>query len=629
MPSSSRPMPPADAADLVTRLTALRAAAQDYASRHGDFLDALPAELQESGRNLLHYLALRQHDIRDLQDALATLGLSRLGRAESHALGSIDVILDALHAMVAARRPHRARPHTTLGDGPRRLAAHATALLGGAPDGRTTRIMVTAPTDAAYDTRVLATLIGVGMNVLRINTAHDTPEEWRAMVRNLRAAEKLAGRSCRVHVDLAGPKLRTGEIEPIGRLAEFKPQRDPMGSILHPARVWLTPMECPQPAPPDMDAVLPVGADLLALAVNDDQIALTDARGTIRYLHLERRDGESWIGLCQQHAYVTEGATCVLRRADEEIASGAVGRVPDLVLPITLHNGDRLWLTRESEPGRLPSHDSAGRLLAPASIPCTLPAVFPAARVGQSILFDDGKIAGEIVAVGADRIEVAITQAGPRGSKLRAGKGINLPDTPLDVPSLTETDLAALDALSADADSIGLSFVRHAADLHNLHSALLARGAREVGIVAKIETRQGFENLPEILMAGMARPPFGVMVARGDLAVEVGFERLAEVQEEIVWLCEAAHVPVIWATQVLENLAKRGLPSRAEVSDAAHSANAECVMLNKGPYIVEATRFLAGVLQRMSGHRDKRAPMLRRLAVTAHALETAPAGTTA
>ena len=88
-------------------------------------------------------------------------------------------------------------------------------------------------------------------------------------------------------------------------------------------------------------------------------------------------------------------------------------------------------------------------------------------------------------------------------------------------------------------------------------------------VVLKIETRQGFENLPDILLTAMQSPCCGVMIARGDLAVECGFERLAEVQEEILWIREAAHVPVIWATQVLETLAKDGMPSRAEITDAA------------------------------------------------------------
>lgn len=88
---------------------------------------------------------------------------------------------------------------------------------------------------------------------------------------------------------------------------------------------------------------------------------------------------------------------------------------------------------------------------------------------------------------------------------------------------------------------------------------------------------------------------------------------MAELQEEILWVCEAAHIPVIWATQVLENLAKEGLPSRSEVTDAAMGVRAECVMLNKGDYIVEAVRCLDNILQRMQFHHHKKKSMLRHL----------------
>ena len=111
----------------------------------------------------------------------------------------------------------------------------------------------------------------------------------------------------------------------------------------------------------------------------------------------------------------------------------------------------------------------------------------------------------------------------------------------------------------------------------------------------------------------MHSPKIGVMIARGDLAVECGWERLAEAQEEILWICEAAHVPVIWATQVLESLAKSGVPSRAEITDAAMGERAECVMLNKGPHLVEAVRVLDNILRRMEAHQSKKSARLRRL----------------
>ena len=114
-----------------------------------------------------------------------------------------------------------------------------------------------------------------------------------------------------------------------------------------------------------------------------------------------------------------------------------------------------------------------------------------------------------------------------------------------------------------------------------------SRGAAAGGSASSSRSRRGrpSRTCPRCCSRRSSRPPAGVMVARGDLGVELGFERMAEVQEEILWLAEAAHLPVIWATQVLETLTKTGTPTRGEVTDAAMSARAECVMLNKGPFV--------------------------------------------
>jgi pyruvate kinase len=104
----------------------------------------------------------------------------------------------------------------------------------------------------------------------------------------------------------------------------------------------------------------------------------------------------------------------------------------------------------------------------------------------------------------------------------------------------------------------------------------------------------------------MRRYPIAVMIARGDLAVECGWARLAELQKEILWICDAARVPVVWATQVLEQEAKKGLPSRAEITDAAESQQADCVMLNKGPHILATIRTLDNILRRMQSLREKK-----------------------
>ena len=208
------------------------------------------------------------------------------------------------------------------------------------------------------------------------------------------------------------------------------------------------------------------------------------------------------------------------------------------------------------------------------------------------------------------------------GSRLRADKGINLPDTHLHLTALTDKDRRDLDFVVAHADLVGYSFVRTAADVRQLQQELADRGRPDLPIVLKIENRQAFESLPALLLASLRGSASGVMIARGDLAVELGWERLAEVQEEILWMCEAAHLPVVWATQVLETLAKTGLPSRAEITDAAMAVRAECVMLNKGPHILEAVRVLRDILDRMRDHQMKKRPMLRRLQLAVDALLT-------
>ena len=161
---------------------------------------------------------------------------------------------------------------------------------------------------------------------------------------------------------------------------------------------------------------------------------------------------------------------------------------------------------------------------------------------------------------------------------------------------------------------LGLSFVSTRADVRAVADVLARSGGDHLGLILKIETRAGFDALPALLTEALARKaPCGVMIARGDLAIEVGWERMAEVQEEILWLCESAHVPVVWATQVLDTLARTGIASRAEITDAASGARAECVMLNKGPMIVAAIATLDDILARMASHRHKKTSLLRRL----------------
>ena len=580
----------------------------------GRIMTAHPA-YRQSVANLIHYLALRRHDIRLLQDELAALGLSSLGRAESHTLWTLDAVLNVLRHLSGRYRQSRFPSEAvSFAEGRSMLAAHTEALLGPALPHRAVRIMVTMSSEAAHDYMLVRDLLSHGMNCMRINCAHDTPETWSRMAAHLERARRELGLPCRLFMDLAGPKLRTGHIEAGPQVVVWHPRRDSFGRVTEPARIWLGPDGDNRFVSNDVDAALAVPADWLAQLKPGERIALQDARGKRRLLEVLSSEGAARWACCSQTAYVTADSILVRVDAENEAKREArVGAVPPRETGIMLRKGDFLILTCEPIPGKPAEIGSHGHLLRAASISCTLPEVFSQVRKGERIWFDDGKIGGIVREARPDALRIEVTQARPKGEKLLADKGINLPDTDIRLPALTLQDLQDLRFIVRHADLVGMSFVRHERDIYELQRHLRQLNGEHLGIVLKIETRQAFERLPNLIMAAMRHYPVGIMIARGDLAVECGYERMAEVQEEILWICEAAHLPVIWATQVLQSLAKKGQPSRAEITDAAMGERAECVMLNKGPHIVAAVSALDDILRRMQDHQSKKSSRLRQL----------------
>jgi pyruvate kinase len=478
-------------ADLTATVLAVRDDLGHAADRHAADLALVAPEHLPSARNLLHYVALRGHDVRTLQPRLSEVGLSSLGHAEGHVMATVEAVLRALRALAGEPTPMPRGDWLTFAQGRDLLAANTEALFGPPPADRATRIMVTLPSSAADDPALVRELVERGMDCARINTAHDGPHAWRQMIDNVRGAADETGRPCQVAMDLAGPKLRTTLVE---------------------------------------------GAEPPRLRVGDALLLATEPADRER----SARRGVPQVGATPAQALRT-------------------------------------------------------------------------VRVGHRVRFDDGKLGAVVTVADPSLLHLRVTDAPPKGARLRAGKGINLPDSELPLVALTARDLATLPFVAAHADIVALSFVRRPHDVEDLRSRLAALGRDDLGIILKIETLQGFEHLPRILLAALRTRRVGVMIARGDLAVECGYRRLAELQEEILWLCEAAHVPVIWATQVLDQLARTGRPTRAEITDAAMSERAECVMLNKGPYVADAVTLLADLLGRMGAHQDKKSALMRRL----------------
>lgn len=558
-----------------------------------------------SAANLAAYIALRRHDLRPVQADLAALGLSSLGRCENHVMATLEAVINALERMGGVRV---ARTVRAMDPGQTRLRRHTNALFGPPPAGRWTRFMVTLPTEAAAHYALVRDLVRGGMDCARINCAHDEPAKWGAMIRQVRRAARETGRACRVLMDLAGPKLRTGPLEHDAPILKVKVDRSSAGRLVQPAAIILEAREgAPVPAGrvrPPHPVVMKVALPALEGVRPGDTLRFSDARHRTRRLRVVGRRGNRLHATLGKGAWIGPSLRLVNGKAKALEAACAI--TPPSV-EIRLREGDMLLLTREPLPG------APARKGRPAHISCSEPAIFSALRVGHRVSIDDGRVGAVVEAIDERGAWLHVRQAAPGGERILAEKGLNFPDSELPLPALSVEDLAALDFACGHADLVGYSFVRFPADIDRLAAELARRGRADMGIVAKIETRQAVRHLPEIIVHGAGRHPFGVMIARGDLAVELGYERLAEIQEEILWLCEAAHVPVIWATQVLEGLVKRGRPSRAEISDAALSERAECVMLNKGPFLLRGLAVLENVVARMGAHQRKKTAQFRAL----------------
>jgi pyruvate kinase len=471
-----------DLRDLLVRVTRLR----DDVGRESLALladwnpDAVKGANSAAARNLAEYLALRRHDLSDLQVRLASYGLSSLGRSEAKALVSLDVVIATLRRLCGER--DAAYPSAVdARAGEQLLRAECERIFGKPRCPPYAGVIATLPTEAATDTTLIPRLIEAGMDCARINCAHDDPKIWTQMIGNIRAAEMSLGRACGIMMDLAGPKCRVESV-----------------------------------------------------------------------------------------------------------------RAPD---KLRVHRGDRFFLGANLS-------DEGG----PITITPTFPQVIDALDIGSEVWINDGKIGARVVGKAKGKAELEVFSARAKGERLKPEKGMNFPTSELGLAPMTPKDFADLDFIARNADLIGFSFVKRPSDVALLQDHLAARRgeANPMPIVLKIETPLAVRNLPRLILQSLAHNPTAVMIARGDLAVELGFARLSEIQEEILWLCEAAHVPVIWATQVLDQFVREGVLSRAETTDAAMAQRADCVMLNKGPYLAEGVAFLRDILTRMDRHHAKK-----------------------
>ena len=228
----------------------------------------------------------------------------------------------------------------------------------------------------------------------------------------------------------------------------------------------------------------------------------------------------------------------------------------------------------------------------PHELTCTYRALPDDLEIGQSVLFADGTVGMAVQEKKPGWVRLKVTLPG----RIRSNQGINVPGAALSVSALTDKDLADLEWTARhEVSYVGLSFVRHAADVTRLRAELEARGSR-ARIIAKIEKPQAVANLESIVAEAD-----GVMVARGDLGVEIDVAKVPAVQKEIIDVCHAARIPVITATQMLNSMESSSRPTRAEASDVFNAVldGSDAVMLSGetaiGSYPVEAVSMMSQI----------------------------------
>ena len=613
--------------DLIRQMERLRRLVERPAGLEGLELSGLSGERRQSAQNLLQYLALRSQDLRPLQDSLARLGLSSLGRAEPHVLASINAVLHNLYLLNGRQPPEAdaAIVYTSFDEGADRLEQNTIKALGDHPQKRRVHIMVTMPAEAADDYMMVHKLLENGMDCIRINCAHDDSSTWSGIIKNVRYAERATGQNCRILMDLDGPKMRIGPMGSVPAVLKIRPFRASNGRVLRPAHIWLTSTDSPEKEMPAANASLVVDAAWLAGLAKGDRIQLEDERGSNRRWRVKDVSANGCWVEAKKTAYVANGTVLsVSGKKGQKARCTTIDGLAPQESRIRLSIGDSLLMSGGEEPGRAAVLDDNGELLSPGRVLLAIPEIYRYVRPGERVFIDDGRIEGMVEKTDGEQLRIRITNTSKPVEGLASDRGVNFPETELNLPTLDDKDLQDLKFAARHADMIGLSFANSPDDVRTLHRHMAELGCKDAGVVLKIETGRGFANLPAMLIEAMKFPACAVMIARGDLAVQCGFERMAELQEEILWVSESAHVPVIWATQVLEGLTKRGHVSRAEITDAAMGQSAECVMLNKGLHILEAVQALDDILQRMQGHHSKKRSMLRRLQMAQEFYQAGP-----
>ena len=579
---------------------------------YDNLLSQIESKHQYSAANLIHYLTLRSFDLRELQEKLNETGLPDLSGIESHVLSSLLSTQNLVNLLMGKGSIQTPQNTLSVQQSKKLIQKNSELLFGTKPKKRNTRIMVTLPLQAATDKELVSKLVKNGMNVARINCAQYTEEIRKLMVDQVHDANRIHRKNCKIVMDLGGPKLRTGPIKACDKWLNITVNEDAKNNPSLSSSLLFH----------SVKTIPPKGIYSYTIPVETSDFQIETFATPIKDILISHSDFNislpiSGINKCGITASVNKSFQIpedseFSIRGNKEVRSWKISKQLKNEPFILLKKGDKLLLHNSETEGGQAIANASGKITKIAHIGCTIPEVLEYAEVGNPVFFNDGKIEGIVKKKTEEGVIVQITEAKLDGSKLKENKGINFPQNKYKLKGLTSRDREDLESVVQSADMVNLSFVQDGNDVQELIQ-YLQRKKSTISILLKIETQEGFKNLPEIILEAMKWPSIGIMIARGDLAIETGWKNFVTLQQEIMRVCQSAHIPVIWATQVLENLIKKGTPTRSEITDAALSQNAECVMLNKGDYILKGIKMIDKILKRMEYFQQNQKSILPKL----------------
>lgn len=533
--------------------------------------------------NMQDFLSLKKFDLTMLQKALVDIGFSSLEWSHFYLIYTIEKQLQVLGNILGyspiqiSKEPSPQDVYASMQQRSRFLKSHESC---------ENSVMVTLPSEAAEDPAFIQGLAARNIDIVRINTAHDSLPQWKKMAQIVKRINQTVRQEnpISIYVDLAGPKIRTGEIQQVTVPLKIRPNEHSM--------LLLTTKKL-------QESTLPNNICNQCIVVEHwfnkrrkgEKVLLTHPELKNRKLHIKKIDEKGiWLDFDKKLIIDQESRFEI---QDNKKDQTPIYNLSQIEQEIRVFIGNYIWLRSDcSAIGHLLEEGTVAK----AEIACSSEEIFDFIEIEAPLYIDDGKIGLRVTEKTDYGVLCRVEHAKPNGSVLKGEKGINFPETNLDIGAVTHLDKQNLRAVIGFADIIGISFTQKASDVAEVKSILQENNKELTGLVAKIETKKGVQRLPFILMELFSWQNSCVMIARGDLAIEVGFENLPRIQEEILELCEAAHTPVIYATQIMENMMKKNLPSRAEIIDASMAQRADCIMLNKGLFAVETIDMLGKIL---------------------------------